>query len=341
MKFTMRLFQHPNGYWYAELSRNHRRSLGTRDKAEAQKLYRRLKSEFLLQKITTLEGRKPTPTCEDFFTEYLDHVYQTLSYNTFSQARSSFRALEPYLAIHKKVFLDQINRHFVDHVQGAMTQTAKASTVNTRFRNYHTACARAVDWGYLKSNPFDRVKALQEQEAFPRYLTQEEITAILQAETHPRYLALWKTLLLTGCRRKEVMGLTWADIDLPDRRISIKTTKNKRPRIAWITDDLMETLQSLSPGVGRLFPWSLRQASRRFSQVCARVGIKARLHDLRHTYGSYLAMAGIDLLTIKNLMGHRDIQSTQIYAHLSPDHLAQAQTKLANALNLRQESRER
>ena len=137
------------------------------------------------------------------------------------------------------------------------------------------------------------------------------------------------------------MSLTWADIDLPGRRIFVKTTKNRRPRIAWITDDLMEVFQSLTPGVGRLFPWSLRQGSRRFQQLCARVGIEARLHDLRHTYGSYMAMAGIDLLTIKTAMGHRDIKSTQIYAFLSPDHMAQAQTKLANALNLRKVSPER
>ena len=231
--------------------------------------------------------------------------------------------------------MSEITRHLIDIMQGAMTATAKASTVNTRFRNYHAGFNKAVEWGYLNRNPFAKVKRLREQEVFPRYLTQEEITAILQAEDHPRYLALWKVFLLTGCRRKEIMGLTWADIDLAGRDIFVKTTKNRKPRTVKISDDLLEVLQDLTPGVGRLFPWGLRQATRRFKQLCIKVNIEARLHDLRHTYGSYMAMAGIPLFTIKTAMGHKDIKSTQIYAHLSPGHMAQAQAKLANALNLR------
>ena len=339
MNHLMRIFQHANGYWYSELERNKRRSLGTRDKAEAQKLYRRLKADFLMRKVTGIDDQVTIKTLEDFATEYLDWIYQALAFNTVAQARSGFKKLMAHIP--PTTQLHQITRHQVDLVLGNMAATAKASTVNTYFRIYITAFNKAVDWGYLKKNPFAKVKRLQEQEAFPRFLTHEEITAILTAETHHRYLGLFKVLLLTGCRRKEIATLTWTDIDLPGRRIFIKTTKNRQPRVVWISDDLMGILQDLTPGVGRLFPWGLRQVSKRFQQICIRVGIKARLHDLRHTYGSYLAMEGVDLLTIKNLMGHRDIKSTQIYAHLSSDHKAQAQTKLANALNLRAVPQER
>jgi integrase len=331
---TMRIFCHPNGYWYAELERNRRRSLGTRNKAEAQKLYRRLKSEFLLAKVTFLDDSRPVPkSLEDFAAEYLDWVYQGLAFNTYAQARSGFKSLMVHIP--PSTSLSQITRRQVDVMQGSMAREVKASSVNTRFRIYRAACSKAVEWGYLEKNPFAGVKPLKEQEAFPRYLTHAEIATILGAETNRRYLALWQTLLLTGCRRREIVTLTWADIDLPGRRIFIRTTKNKKPRIVWIVDDLLQILQQLNPGVGRLFPWGPRQASRRFQMLCLKAGIKARLHDLRHTYGSYLAMAGVDLLTIGTLMGHLNIKSTQIYAHLSPEHLALAQTKLANALNLR------
>lgn len=329
-----RLYKHPNGFWYAELDRNRRRSLGTRDKAEAQKLFRRLKSEFLLEKVTYLDGNRPAPKAlEDFTEEYLDWIHQGLAYNTYAQARSGFKSL--MIHIPPATRLSQITRHQIDIMQASMAREVKASSVNTRFRIYRAAFGKAKEWGYLDKNPFAGVKPLQEQEVFPRYLTHEEIATILGAEGHPRYLALWQTLLLTGCRRKEVVTLTWADINLDGRRIFITTTKNKRPRIVWISEPLVEVLQGLTPGVGRLFPWGLRQASRRFQMLCFKVGIKARLHDLRHTYGSYLAMDGVDILTIGKLMGHLNIKSTQIYAHLSPGHLAQAQTKLANALNLR------
>jgi integrase len=335
---TMRLWRHPNGIYYIELERNRRTSLKTRDKSIAQTLYRRKKKEYLLNPVAFLKGRKSSPTLEDFAAEYLDWVYQSKADNTHAQARSSFKSLMGHIPAATR--LSQVTRHQVDLMQGNMAREVKASSVNARFRIYRAAFNKAVEWGYLDKNPFAGVKAIKEQEAFPRYLTHEEIALILEAETHPRYLALWQTLLLTGCRRMEIMSLVWADIDLPGRRIFVKTTKNRRPRIAWITDDLLQVLQQLNPGVGRLFPWSLRQGSRRWQQLCARVGIKARLHDLRHTYGSYMAMAGVDLLTIGKSMGHRSLKSTEIYAHLSPEHLAQAQTKLANALNLFKDGRQ-
>jgi site-specific recombinase XerD len=53
-----------------------------------------------------------------------------------------------------------------------------------------------------------------------------------------------------------------------------------------------------------------------------------KLHTLRHTFASHLVMSGVDLLTVKKLMGHSDIQTTMIYAYLAPDHLAEAVDKL-------------
>jgi integrase len=329
---TMRMWQHPNGYWYAELERNRRRSLGTRDRAEAQKLYRRLKAEFLLNRVAFLKGRPASKSLEDFASEYLDWVYQAKAHNTYIQARGAFKAL--MACISPATPIGQITRQQLDHIQVDMTRTGKASSINTRFRYYATAFKKAVEWGHLEINPFAAVKALKEQEIFPRYLEQEEIARILAAEGHPRYLALWLFLLLTGCRRSEAMSLAWRDIDFSARRITILKTKNRRPKIVYISSELQEVLETLGPGIGKLWSWSLRQASRRFQQLVKRLGIEARLHDLRHTYASYMAMLGVDLLTIKNLMGHKDIKSTQIYAHLSPGHMEQAQAKLANALNI-------
>lgn len=332
----VRLFQHPNGYWYAETERNHRRSLFTRDKAEAQKFYRKLKSAFLLAKVTRLDGKLPVPkTLEDFAAEYSDWVYQAKAHNTYILARGAFKTLMTYIIPDTQI--GQITRQQLDHIQADMTRTAKPSTINTRFRYLSTAFKKAEEWGHLErdKSPFAAVKALKEQEVFPRYLEHEEIARILSAEKHPRYLALWSFLLLTGCRRAEAMALTWREIDFGAGRITVLKTKNRRPKIVYISDDCRAVLEILGPGVGKLWPWSLRQASRRFQQLVARLGIEARLHDLRHTYISYAVMSGIDIYTAGKLAGHLDIKSTQRYAHLSFAHLEEAQAKLANVLNLR------
>ena len=93
MNTSRRLWQHPNGGWPAEPGRNRRRSLGTRDQAEAPKLYRRLKAEFLLNQVTFPDGSRPGPkTLEGFIGAYPAWICQKLTYNPYSQAHSGVRA---------------------------------------------------------------------------------------------------------------------------------------------------------------------------------------------------------------------------------------------------------
>ncbi len=66
-------------------------------------------------------------------------------------------------------------------------------------------------------------------------------------------------------------------------------------------------------------------------QIAMQAGIPglAKIHTLRHTFASHLVMSGVGLSTVKKLMGHSDIQTTMIYAHLAPDHLAEAVDRLS------------
>ena len=68
----------------------------------------------------------------------------------------------------------------------------------------------------------------------------------------------------------------------------------------------------------------------RLIRIAKQAGIEdlTKLHTLRHTFASHLVMKGVDLPTVQKLMGHSDIQTTMIYAHLAPDHLADAVNKL-------------
>ncbi len=87
-------------------------------------------------------------------------------------------------------------------------------------------------------------------------------------------------------------------------------------------------LATLNRDVGKLWPWQPDSVTHHFQRTAKAAGLSCRLHDLRHTYGSWLVMKGVPLYTVGKLMGHQDAKTTQIYAHLSQSHLEEAAGKL-------------
>jgi len=84
-----------------------------------------------------------------------------------------------------------------------------------------------------------------------------------------------------------------------------------------------------------LLPYTFRRAlkSEGFSSALKKAGIKDfRFHDLRHTFGSHLVMQGVDLRTVQQLMGHKEISITMRYSHLSPEYVQKAMERLDNLL---------
>jgi len=169
-----------------------------------------------------------------------------------------------------------------------------------------------------------------------RYLTNDELVRLWAAlTTHSERTSAEaiKLMLLTGARRGEVLGATWAMFDL-DHGIWTKpaahTKQRKEHRVPLSAQaaDLLRTLHTVanSPYV---FPGNngkpLTDVKRTWGSVCKTAGLGGvRLHDLRHTYASVLASAGMSLPIIGALLGHTQPQTTARYAHLMDDPLRTA-----------------
>jgi len=154
--------------------------------------------------------------------------------------------------------------------------------------------------------------------------------------------------LYAGLRRAEIYYLRWNDIDLKQKAIHIRAhgefvPKGKKPGTVPINSKLMGIIEKVYPTrknfnydryiISRKHrgkPLNPTQVlSNRFRRTAKKAGVKnARLHDCRHTFASHLVQAGVPLLVIKELMRHSDIQSTMIYAHLTPELQRQALEKL-------------
>ena len=139
---------------------------------------------------------------------------------------------------------------------------------------------------------------------------------------HPQFVAIIRLLLLTGCRRSEIVTLKWryyreGKLFLPDSKTG--------PRTVWLSSAAREVLDRLPRSVGWVFPsprtggclnaatlacfWHLLREQASLSDV--------RLHDLRHTYASMALTQGETVLTIGRLLGHRNPATTLKYTHMS------------------------
>jgi integrase len=162
------------------------------------------------------------------------------------------------------------------------------------------------------------------------------------AEPHLKPILI--TALNTGMRKTEILTLTWDNVDLKRGSILVKITKNDEQGMIIINKTLRETLSEHTRLTRRLdVPYlffnpvsgkRLLDVKRSFNTACRRAKIKDfRFHDMRHTFASHLVMAGVDIMTVKELLGHKSLNMTLRYAHLAPAHKVKALEMLDLQLN--------
>ncbi len=188
----------------------------------------------------------------------------------------------------------------------------------------------AIEWGYLYENPAKSVKTLRINNRRLRYLTAEEIDRLTNAAgVHLKPIII--LAVNTGMRRGEIFDLEWVHVDLKNRVIEVIDSKNGDKRTIAINGTLLETLHRLPRRIDtpNMFPGKnggrLTDIKTAFLKARKKAGLNdVRFHDLRHTFASHLVMAGVDLMTVKELLGHKTLKMTERYSHLSPDHKANA-----------------
>jgi integrase len=145
----------------------------------------------------------------------------------------------------------------------------------------------------------------------------------------------------TGARQAEILKLNWEDINLNQGYINLRDTKNNESRIIPINEALKTTIKSLQKNNDNdtVFVYKnsnpVKSVKTAFYSALRRSRIdKCRFHDLRHTFATRLVMAGVDIVTVKELLGHKDISMTMRYSHPTPQHKKEAVEKLKfNELN--------
>jgi integrase len=194
----------------------------------------------------------------------------------------------------------------------------------------------AIDWGYLDRNPAKGVRLFSEKDNMIEQILspEEEIKLLENCAPHLRPIVL--TALLTGMRRGEILNLRWPQVDFKRRVIRVEKTKSKKIRYIPMNEELFNTLSQINltvDGNEHVFLYRgnpIKDVKRAFKDAVDDAKIKGlRFHDLRHTFATRLIERGVDLITVKELLGHHSVVVTQRYTHSNSDQKMNAVQRLS------------
>ena len=261
--------------------------------------------------------------------------------------RSYIRAVEEYARYFKRspaeLGLDEI-RTYQAHLLGKRKLSSR--TVSQRLAALRFLYVKTLrrSWD-LELTPYPK-----QPQRLPDVLSQEEVARLIDAADSLFHRAILMTLYGTGVRREELIRLQVADIDSRRMVVHVRGGKGRKDRDVMLSPQLLFALRKHLRALYRrpkvwLFPggsWHTSDAPISLSVpafacrlAAERAGLDKRVHPhlLRHCFATHLLEAGADLRTIQMLLGHRDLEQTAIYLHVSARHLSSVDSPL-DALEL-------
>jgi integrase len=304
--------------------RYHREKAGT--KGAAIDLYTKRKFEALVGKKLPEKLRRPTIT----FAEIAKDALVFSKANKLSYRHDSGR-METLLGWFREYPAESIS---AQDIERRFEKERWSPATANRYRALLSLTYRlAIRNGKVKENPARMVQHRLEDNARIRFLSAEEepiLRAAIAAEC-PEQLVALELALNTGLRLSEQYGLRWQDVSLTRRTLTIQRSKNGAARHVPLNQTAiraLEVLQSRANG-SELVCGGANTPRRWFDSVVKAAGLQSfTWHCLRHTFASRLVMAGVDIRTVQELMGHKTIAMTIRYAHLAPKHTLAAVERL-------------
>jgi site-specific recombinase XerD len=180
----------------------------------------------------------------------------------------------------------------------------------------------------------------------PAVLSREEVQRLFAALPEDRYRTLIRMTYACGLRLGEVVRLRVADIDSSRGVLVIRQGKGQKDRLVPLSPALLAELRAywrryrphdwLFPGRQRGQHLHGGALQRTFARLVRPLGLakKVSMHTLRHSYATHLLEAGVDVITLQHLLGHRDLSTTARYLHVSTRHLQQTPSPLDSLLAL-------
>jgi site-specific recombinase XerD len=301
---------------------------------------------FLFNFRENLKSKKKIDfiSLENFQTKYLEYTKKARSESYNRNIIYSFNFLienfNPDIPLNK-ISTNQIESALINKYSESKYASAMI------YRTLKSAFKKAVQWNYIESNPFDKIKLPKIPQNKPVFINDIELKQIISYEKNPTLRDIYLFAFYSGCRLNEILNLKWSSINFSERLISIKndetfTTKSKKERIIPINNYLFENLKNRLPKVNNInnndyvfidakgkkfradtvskwFKAAVIETSKHIN-----LDTSIHFHSLRHSFASCLVQRGVSIYEISKLLGHSDIKVTEIYSHLKSENLRSA-----------------
>ncbi|HEX7358191.1 MAG TPA: tyrosine-type recombinase/integrase, partial [Ignavibacteriaceae bacterium] len=278
----------------------------------------------------------------NFIKEYKTYVTNTYSEKYLKKAVTpAFNQLVNFIP---DISLEEISPKNLD--QFISTVYAKSKFAASLYhRTLKAAFNKAVIWNYISENPFNKIKTPKVTKSFPVYLSEAELIQIINKTEDQLLKNIFITAFYTGMRLNEILNMKWNWIDFTQDIITVKNsdgfkTKSKRERIIPIHPKVKSILLTYFPLGNQpkndliFYRKKNVKLNSEFISKQFKVAVRAaelndyiHFHNLRHSFASNLVQRGVNLYVVKELLGHENIKTTQVYSHLT-------QSSLSNAVSL-------
>lgn len=310
-------------------------------KSDAERVARKKEEELFNNKYSLASNKKIK--FKDYAKKYIEE-YAAPCIGS-GRAKDSEYILERLLPYFGNMYIHEITTYHWDRYRNIRISakskkgksTVKPGTINNEGALLRAMLTRAVKHRELSYNQLEDME-LYKVERRDRVATDEEIKLML-SNAKPCLKTFLLIALNTGMRRGEILNLRWNQVDFNNKIITVRNTKSKKPRkipMNKIIVDLLKRLfstkgnnQFVIEKPGNSGPYT--SISREWYNLMKTTGIiDLRIHDLRHTFATFAIRNGKDVVALKKILGHSDINTTMIYVNI----LAESQENLINSFSI-------
>jgi integrase len=327
-----------NGYYYIYFidvnGKRNKISARTRIRSEARKFLISFQSTFSERKKEKLEPL----TLKQFRWKFLKHSESYHSWKTTLDYKSTFNEMEEYFG---NILLTEFTQRSIEEFIQMKIRKVSLHTGRRHLINIKAMFSKAVAYGYLENNPAKNIKRIKLPERLPLFFTREEFDSLLKVIDNQDWKDIVEFAVNTGLRQMEILNLHKRQFNKQDQLIILDnhyhTTKSRKIRNMPLNNRALEIVSSrVANAKGdliftlngeRILQDNLQDKFRKYVEA-AKLNPKLTFHCLRHTFASWLVQKGVSIYEVSKLLGHADIKTTQIYAHLRSDDLRNAVERL-------------